>query len=298
MLRRWHAGRLAAVPGVRRRRCANRQRHARHDRARQHRFRFQRQSRSDQFLSLQHRRSRRRHASDVSCAATSRRRPRPTARRFDSPPIAIVVDALPSGKTTLSLSANVTGSVNWQNMIVIGNGHTVHPNGIVTIKDSVVTGLGTPSTDGINGIATALDIENTVFESTGAVTLTVTQRRNLQQQRIPFQQPARVRRVESGGAADHFAERQDGGAEIVPGQPHRRGTSGIRRHQPLADRRRHRRDQQHPDRPALHDQSAGRQFRHDRARQLLAPQLPRRLEPGFQHGRVQAPATTSSSNTT
>ena len=93
---------------------------------------------------------------------------------LDSPPITIVVDPLPAGKTTLNLSADVTGSVNWNNLIVIGNGHSLQPNGTVTIKDSVVTGLGSPTADGINGTATALDIENSVFEATGAVTLNVT----------------------------------------------------------------------------------------------------------------------------
>jgi hypothetical protein len=93
---------------------------------------------------------------------------------LDSPPITIVIDALPSGKTTLSLNADVTGNVNWQNLIVVGNGHTVKPNGTVTIKDSVITGLGSATSDGIDGTATALDIENTVFEATGAMTLTLT----------------------------------------------------------------------------------------------------------------------------
>jgi len=93
---------------------------------------------------------------------------------LDSAPIPIVVDPLPAGKTTLTLSADVAGSVNWNNLIVIGNGHVVRPNGSVTIKDSVVLGLGSPTADGITGTATALDIENTTFEATGAVTLTVT----------------------------------------------------------------------------------------------------------------------------
>jgi hypothetical protein len=93
---------------------------------------------------------------------------------LDSTPITIVIDPLPSGKTTLSLSADVTGDVDWNNLIVIGNGYTVQPNGTVTIRNSVVTGLGSPTSDGISGTATALDIENTVFEGTGALSLTVT----------------------------------------------------------------------------------------------------------------------------
>jgi hypothetical protein len=98
----------------------------------------------------------------------------PVGTTLDSAPIAIVVDPLPSGKTVLSLGADVSGSVNWNNLIVQGNGHLVRPNGSVTIKDSVIIGLGSPTSDGINGTVTALDIENTVFESTGAVTLAVT----------------------------------------------------------------------------------------------------------------------------
>ena len=93
---------------------------------------------------------------------------------LDSPPITIVVDPLPGAKTILSLDADVAGNVNWNNLIVIGNGHIVRPNGTLTIKDSVVTGLGSPTSAGISGVTTALDIENTVFEATGAVTLTVT----------------------------------------------------------------------------------------------------------------------------
>lgn len=93
---------------------------------------------------------------------------------LDGPPITIVVDPLPAGKTTLSLSADVGGSVNWNNLLVIGNGHVVQPNGSVTIIDSMVTGLGTAASDGIDGTATSLDIEGSVFEATGALNLTVT----------------------------------------------------------------------------------------------------------------------------
>jgi hypothetical protein len=93
---------------------------------------------------------------------------------LDGPTIAIVVDPLPTGKTTMNLSADVTGSVNWNNVIVIGNGHSVKPNGTVTITNSLVTGLGSPTSNGISGTASALDIEGTVFEASGALKLTVT----------------------------------------------------------------------------------------------------------------------------
>ena len=93
---------------------------------------------------------------------------------LDSPPIAITVDALPTNKTTLSLSADVAGSANWNDLIVIGNGHVVRPNGTVTIRNSIVIGLGSPTSNGIDGTASSLDIEDSIFESTGAVNLTVT----------------------------------------------------------------------------------------------------------------------------
>lgn len=93
---------------------------------------------------------------------------------LDGPPITIAVDPLPTGKTTLNLDQDITGSVDWNRRIVIGNGHAVHANGPVTIRDSVVIGLGSASSEGIAGTATMLDIENTIFEATGAVSLTVT----------------------------------------------------------------------------------------------------------------------------
>src|SRR5262249_21576040 len=41
-------------------------------------------------------------------------------------------------------------------------------------KNCLVTGLGSPASDGILGTATSLDIEGTVFEATGAVDLALT----------------------------------------------------------------------------------------------------------------------------
>ncbi|QBB71180.1 hypothetical protein ELE36_12910 [Pseudolysobacter antarcticus] len=92
---------------------------------------------------------------------------------LDSAPISIVVDALPSDRTTLDLSANLSGPINWNNQIIIGNGHTVSSSGAVTIKNTLVIGLGSLTTSGISGTATAVDIENSVFEATGAIDLTV-----------------------------------------------------------------------------------------------------------------------------
>jgi hypothetical protein len=92
---------------------------------------------------------------------------------LDSAPIAITVYALPTGRTTLSLNANVSGAINWTNLIVIGNGHTVAANGSVMVSNTLVTGLGSPSSSGISGTATSLDIENSVFEATASLDLTV-----------------------------------------------------------------------------------------------------------------------------
>src|SRR5450432_1655812 len=91
---------------------------------------------------------------------------------LDSAPIIIVVDPLPSGRTTLSLSANLNGPISWNNLIVIGNGHTVTASGAVVIANTLVTGLGSPSSTGISGTAASLDIENSVFEATASLDLT------------------------------------------------------------------------------------------------------------------------------
>lgn len=87
----------------------------------------------------------------------------------DSAPIAIGVDPLPSGKTLLTLSGNLSGPVIWNNLIVVGNGFTVSPDTTLTITDSLVTGLGSMDTSGIDGTAVSVDIERSVFEATGAV---------------------------------------------------------------------------------------------------------------------------------
>jgi hypothetical protein len=71
----------------------------------------------------------------------------------------------------MALSADVTGPVTWDNLYVVGNGHVVTASGAVTIKNSLVTGLGSLTKPGITGASSALDIENTIFEATGAITL-------------------------------------------------------------------------------------------------------------------------------
>ena len=92
---------------------------------------------------------------------------------LDSPPMTIVVDDLPQGLATLSLSDDVSGSVDWNNLIVLGNGHVVRPDGSLTIRNCVVIGLGSPTSEGITGAASSLDIEDSVFEATGALNLTL-----------------------------------------------------------------------------------------------------------------------------
>jgi hypothetical protein len=92
----------------------------------------------------------------------------------DSAPIAITIDPLPAGRTLLSLNANVTGSVNWNNVNVVGNGHTVAASGSLVITNSLVTGLGSMTIDGITGTVASVDIENSVFEATGGLTLRTT----------------------------------------------------------------------------------------------------------------------------
>jgi hypothetical protein len=93
---------------------------------------------------------------------------------LDSAPITIVVEPLPIGRTTLSLGADISGAINWTNLIVIGNGHTVTANGAVVIANTLVTGLGSASSTGISGTVASLDIEGSVFEATAALDLTTT----------------------------------------------------------------------------------------------------------------------------
>jgi len=92
----------------------------------------------------------------------------------DSAPINIVVDASPGGRTMLDLPADVSGPINWNNSIVIGHGHTITTSGAVSIRNTLVIGLGSLTTSGISGTASSLDVENCVFEATGAIDLSLT----------------------------------------------------------------------------------------------------------------------------
>jgi hypothetical protein len=85
----------------------------------------------------------------------------------DSQPLTFTIDAPPS-KTTMSLSANVSGAVNWDNVIVVGNGHSVTASGALVIRNSLVTGVS-----GISGTVSSATIEGSIFEDTGATNLTL-----------------------------------------------------------------------------------------------------------------------------
>lgn len=96
-----------------------------------------------------------------------------------SDPITIIVDPEPA-KTVVNLTANVSGSVNWTNVLVRGNGFTVNAGGGLVIKDSLVTGLGSISADGytsavngITGTVDTLDIQGSIFENTGMMDITL-----------------------------------------------------------------------------------------------------------------------------
>jgi MYXO-CTERM domain-containing protein len=89
----------------------------------------------------------------------------------DSEPLVVTVDPPPAGKTVKTLTADVTGPVTWNDMIVVGNGHVVRAREAVTIKNSLITGLGSMTKAGITGSTTAVDIQGSIFENTGAIVL-------------------------------------------------------------------------------------------------------------------------------
>jgi hypothetical protein len=89
----------------------------------------------------------------------------------DSSPITIYIDAPPS-KSVVTLTADVNGPVNWDNVIVVGNGHAVTATGDLVIHNSLVTGLAAPTTAGLSGTVNSIDIEGSIFEDSGALNLT------------------------------------------------------------------------------------------------------------------------------
>ena len=93
---------------------------------------------------------------------------------LDSASITITIDPLPSGRTVLELGADANGAIDWQDRIVFGHGHHVDPAGAaVVIRNSLVIGLGNEQTPGIAGAAASVDIEQSVFEATAALDLTI-----------------------------------------------------------------------------------------------------------------------------
>jgi hypothetical protein len=111
----------------------------------------------------------------------------------NSDPVVITVDPVPTKTNTVTLSADLqlsgSQSLDWQDAIVKGNGHKVTSapgwTGSVIIKNSFVTGLavaGDVIPDSVNSLAPGIevttnggsvDIENSIFEWTGADYLTV-----------------------------------------------------------------------------------------------------------------------------
>ncbi|HEY7375292.1 MAG TPA: Ig-like domain-containing protein [Polyangia bacterium] len=85
----------------------------------------------------------------------------------DSLPLTVTIDA-PPAKTMMTLSANVNGAVNWDNVIVVGNGKSVTASGALVIRNSLVTGVA-----GITGTVSSATVEGSIFEDTGAMSLTL-----------------------------------------------------------------------------------------------------------------------------
>jgi hypothetical protein len=85
----------------------------------------------------------------------------------DSRPMTILVDAPPS-KPTLTLTADHSGTVNWDSVVVVGNGHAVTASGSLLIRNSLVTGLRA-----LGGSVSDAAIEGSIFEDTGPIDLTL-----------------------------------------------------------------------------------------------------------------------------
>ncbi|HEY2410042.1 MAG TPA: Ig-like domain-containing protein [Polyangiaceae bacterium] len=86
----------------------------------------------------------------------------------DSAPLIVVVDPQPS-KTIVSLDdSNSSGTINWNNVLVIGNGKQVNASGGLVIKNSLITGVA-----GITGSVDSADIEDSLFEDDGLINLTL-----------------------------------------------------------------------------------------------------------------------------
>jgi MYXO-CTERM domain-containing protein len=86
---------------------------------------------------------------------------------LDSQPLTILIDA-PPAKPIMTLTADLTGTVSWNDVIVVGNGHAVTASGSLVIRNSLVTGLS-----GLGGSVTDAAIEGSTFEDTGPLNLTL-----------------------------------------------------------------------------------------------------------------------------
>src|SRR4051794_12787348 len=91
-----------------------------------------------------------------------------TIATVDSPPLTVVVDPAPA-KTVVQLNATTAkGTINWNNVIVVGNGNAVVASGALVIKNSLVTGIS-----GFTGTVSSIDIEGSTFEDVGNMTFTL-----------------------------------------------------------------------------------------------------------------------------
>jgi MYXO-CTERM domain-containing protein len=91
-----------------------------------------------------------------------------TIATVDSPPLSVVVDPAPA-KTVVQLNATTAkGTINWNNVIVVGNGNAVVASGALVIKNSLVTGIS-----GFTGTVSSIDIEGSTFEDVGNMTIGV-----------------------------------------------------------------------------------------------------------------------------
>src|SRR6185437_16193872 len=60
--------------------------------------------------------------------------------------MSVIVDSWPAGKTLIEITEDLkVKDLDWTHVAVRGNGHTVTVSGKMTIKDSLITGLGSLS---------------------------------------------------------------------------------------------------------------------------------------------------------
>jgi hypothetical protein len=87
----------------------------------------------------------------------------------ETTPIPITVDPWPADKQQITLSGDTTmATLAWDNVAVKGNGGRLMVSGTLTIRNSLVTGLGQ-----IMGSVSNVVIEDSIFEDTGSLNLTL-----------------------------------------------------------------------------------------------------------------------------